>query len=50
MKPSERKTQQCPMCGWYVESIFDHIDIDCDHEMSEAEVQELLDEVEQGEL
>jgi hypothetical protein len=30
-KPREQPKAQCPTCGEFVNSIFDHINIDCEH-------------------
>ena len=32
----------CPQCGHPVEGFFDHIDIDCSHDMSQREIDDLL--------
>lgn len=32
---------RCPECGHVVESYFDHIDIDCEHDMTEQEIADL---------
>ncbi len=34
--------ERCPTCGHEVKSIFDHIDIDCEHDMSPLEISRLL--------
>lgn len=38
---------QCPECGHFVNSYFDHIHIDCEHDMTEEEIAELLREAEE---
>ena len=35
---------QCPWCGHFVSSFFDHISIACEHDMTEAEIAALLAE------
>lgn len=35
-------TDRCPTCGHKVQSIFDHLDIECEHDMTEAEIKHLL--------
>lgn len=35
---------QCPECGHFVDSYFDHVHIDCEHDMTEEEIAELLRE------
>lgn len=36
------KTIRCPECGHIVKSYFDHIDIDCEHDMTPEEIAELM--------
>lgn len=38
---------RCPTCGHPVESIFDHIAIDCEHDMTEEEATKLMKESDQ---
>lgn len=33
---------QCPTCGHFVQSIFDHVHIECEHDMTEDEINALL--------
>jgi hypothetical protein len=35
---------RCPVCGHKVKGYFDHIAIDCAHDMSEKEIEALLAE------
>lgn len=35
---------RCPTCGHPVESIFDHLGIECEHDMTEAEIAKLIEE------
>lgn len=35
---------QCPVCGHFVDGYFDHIAIDCEHDMTGAEIAALLAE------
>ena len=37
-----KKVIQCPECGHKVDDFFDHIAIDCSHDMSEEEISVLL--------
>lgn len=37
---------QCPKCGHFVVSYFDHIDIDCEHDMEPEEIDALMKEAE----
>lgn len=36
------RQEQCPTCGHRVKSVFDHIAIDCEHDMTSDEIKELL--------
>lgn len=40
--------EQCPTCGHLVDSIFDHIAISCEHDMTPAQVAALLEDSEHG--
>ena len=40
---------RCPTCGHTVGSIFDHVHIDCEHDMSEEEIAELLRQADEEE-
>jgi len=33
---------RCPECGHVVQSYFDHVDIDCEHDMTEEEITALM--------
>lgn len=43
---TDEPKKQCPTCGWPVQSIFDHVHIECDHDMTQKEIKELLDDAE----
>ena len=32
---------RCPTCGYEVETIFSHVDINCEHDMAEQEIRKL---------
>lgn len=38
------KIIRCPQCGHVVESFFDHVDIDCEHDMTPEEIAALRDD------
>lgn len=38
------KTVRCPECGHVVAEFFDHVAIDCEHDMTDDEIQQLLNE------
>jgi hypothetical protein len=37
---------RCPNCGHKVESFFDHVHIDCEHDMTEQEIARLIQDAE----
>lgn len=42
--PQSRTTPiGCPTCGHPVQSIFDHLDIECEHDMTEDQIGALVD-------
>jgi hypothetical protein len=39
---ADQQTIRCPTCGHPVASIFEHIDIDCEHDMTPEQIADLL--------
>jgi hypothetical protein len=49
MSTDNQTTARCPTCGHPVPSIFHHIGIDCEHDMTAEQIaQRLLDAEDQG--
>jgi hypothetical protein len=44
MPEKNERNERCYTCGHKVYSVFDHVDIDCEHDMTEEEIRKLEEE------